>query len=57
MKIVNCEDSLNAFQEIHSLKKRNHPNIVKLFEVITTDYQVYLFMEYAYEGTLHDYIE
>lgn len=44
MKIVNCEDSLNAFQEIHSLKKRNHPNIVKLFEVITTDYQVYLFM-------------
>lgn len=57
VKIIKGEGSSDVFQEMHSLKELNHPNIVKLFEVITTDYQVYLFMEHACTGMLHDYIE
>ncbi|ELK36734.1 Zinc finger protein 394 [Myotis davidii] len=35
----------------------DHLNITKMFEVITTEDQVYLFMEHGSEGTLFDYLE
>lgn len=42
---------------MHSLKGLNHPDIAKLFEVITTQDKAYLFMEHASEGTLFDHLE
>ena len=34
------------------MKALDHPNIVKLFEVIQTEKQLYLVIEYAYGGWL-----
>ncbi|KAK1336307.1 hypothetical protein QTO34_004112 [Cnephaeus nilssonii] len=56
VKIVNYEDYADVAEEIYSLQELNHPNITTLFEVINTHQQVYMFMEYAPEGTLHEYI-
>lgn len=57
MKVVNWQSFSDVLQEIDSLKELDHLNITKLFEVITTEDQVYLFMEHANEGTLLNYLE
>ncbi|XP_005859704.2 PREDICTED: serine/threonine-protein kinase MARK2-like, partial [Myotis brandtii] len=57
VKIVNCEDPADVAEEIYCLKELNHPNIIKLFEVVNTDHQVYMFMEYAFSGTLYHYLK
>ncbi|XP_059534405.1 serine/threonine-protein kinase MARK2-like [Myotis daubentonii] len=57
VKIVNCEDPADVAEEIDCLKELNHPNIIKLFEVINTNHQVYMFMEYARGGTLYNYLK
>ncbi|KAM7538600.1 hypothetical protein Aperf_G00000059330 [Anoplocephala perfoliata] len=49
--------SLNKlFREVNVMKQLNHPNIVKLYEVIESDRHVYLVMEFVANGELFEYL-
>ncbi|KAI3638604.1 hypothetical protein MIR68_003102 [Amoeboaphelidium protococcarum] len=43
-------------REVRIMKMLNHPNIVKLFEVIETKHTLFLVMEYVNGGELYDYL-
>lgn len=43
-------------REMRILKTLNHPNIVRLYEVIDTEKELYLVMEYAAGGEVFDYL-
>jgi len=44
------------YREVKIMKLLNHPNIVKLFEVIETKNTLFLVMEYSSGGELYDYL-
>lgn len=45
-----CRILSQLTREVAIMKRMDHPNIVKLFEVIETDSTLYLVMEYAAGG-------
>ena len=55
-RISDMADVERVAREIHILKLIRHPHIVQLFEIIETERQLYLIMEYASGGELFDYI-
>ncbi|KAG1653657.1 MAP/microtubule affinity-regulating kinase 3 [Nymphon striatum] len=44
------------YREVKIMKVLDHPNIVKLFQVIQTEKTLYLIMEYASGGEVFDYL-
>lgn len=55
-RIRDSADVERVVREIKILKLLDHPNIVKLYEIIENDDRIYLIMEYASGGELFDYI-
>jgi 5'-AMP-activated protein kinase, catalytic alpha subunit len=55
-RISDVADVERVSREIHILKLTRHPNIIQLYEIIETQKQLYLIMEYANGGELFDYI-
>jgi SNF related kinase len=46
----------HLFQEVRCMKLVQHPNVVRLYEVIDTDKKLYLILELGDGGDMYDYI-
>jgi len=55
-RIKEVADVQRVAREIHILKKVHHPHIIKLFEIIETEFELTLIMEYCNGGELFDHI-
>lgn len=55
-KIVDASDAERVSREIHILKILRHPVVVQLYEIIESEKELYLIMEYARGGELFDHI-
>ncbi|XP_061406053.1 MAP/microtubule affinity-regulating kinase 3-like isoform X5 [Lethenteron reissneri] len=53
---LNTSSLQKLFREVRIMKVLNHPNIVKLFEVIEMEKTLYLVMEYSSGGEVFDYL-
>jgi len=61
LKVINKTEITAVYEqklnnEIHILKKIDHPNIVKLYDVIETSESYYLILEYISGGDLYDLV-
>jgi 5'-AMP-activated protein kinase catalytic alpha subunit len=55
-KIKDKKDVERISREIKILKQTHHPNVVQLYEIIETEKDLYLVMEFAAGGELFDVI-
>ncbi|CAD8060559.1 unnamed protein product [Paramecium primaurelia] len=55
-KIESDADFIRVQREIAILRKVEHQNVIKLYEIIESETNLYLVMEYAKGGELFDYI-
>ncbi len=55
-KIADVSDVERVAREIHILKIVRHPQVVQLYEIIETQKELYLMMEYARGGELFEHI-
>lgn len=55
-KIKDKKDIDRITREIKILKKVRHPNVIQLYEIIETEKELFLIMEYCAGGELFDYI-
>jgi len=55
-KIVDSSDTERVAREIKILKNLRNPIVVQLYEIIESEKELYLIMEYAWGGELFDYI-
>nr|XP_049466538.1 MAP/microtubule affinity-regulating kinase 3 isoform X12 [Anopheles coluzzii] len=53
---LNPSSLQKLYREVRIMKMLDHPNIVKLFQVIETEKTLYLVMEYASGGEVFDYL-
>lgn len=53
---LNTSSLQKLFREVRIMKQLDHPNIVKLYQVMETDTTLYLVMEYASGGEVFDYL-
>ncbi|KAM4873588.1 sperm motility kinase 4A-like [Thomomys bottae] len=57
VKVLNKRDCRFFATELELLKCVDHPNIIKLYEVVDTEEHLYLVMEYVDGGDLVDYLQ
>ena len=55
-KMAEAADIERVTREINILKKIRHPTIIQLYDIIETNQQLFLIMEYATKGELFNYI-
>ncbi|XP_071835082.1 MAP/microtubule affinity-regulating kinase 3-like isoform X3 [Apostichopus japonicus] len=55
-QVLNQSSLAKVYREVRIMKSLDHPNIVKLFEVIESEKTLYLVMEYASGGEVFDYL-
>ncbi|KAI1719450.1 protein kinase domain-containing protein [Ditylenchus destructor] len=53
---LNHSSLQKLFREVKIMKQLDHPNIVKLYQVMETEQTLYLVMEYASGGEVFDYL-
>uniref|UniRef100_A0A6P4ET70 Serine/threonine-protein kinase par-1 n=1 Tax=Drosophila rhopaloa TaxID=1041015 RepID=A0A6P4ET70_DRORH len=53
---LNTSARQKLYREVEIMKQLNHPNIVRLFQVIESERTLYLVMEYASRGELFDHL-
>ncbi|XP_030376189.1 serine/threonine-protein kinase MARK2-like [Scaptodrosophila lebanonensis] len=53
---LNSSAKQKLYREVRIMKLLNHPNIVRLFQVIESERTLYLVMEYASRGELFDHL-